>query len=95
MFAIQESIRPSADLRNHYNEISKQCRENNEAIIITVNGRGDTVSLGYEDYRRMKARIELLEVLAEADEDVSKGRIAPMKDTFASLRSILKEKINE
>ena len=51
MLAIQESIRPSADLRNHYNEISKQCRENNEAVIITVNGRGDTVSLSYEEYK--------------------------------------------
>lgn len=56
MQAIQERIRPSADLRNHYNEISKQCRENNEAIIITVNGRGDTVSLGYEEYRRMSSQ---------------------------------------
>ena len=27
MFTLQETIRPSADLRNHYNEISKQCRE--------------------------------------------------------------------
>ena len=52
MYALQETIRPSADLRNHYNEVSKQCRENNEAVIITVNGRGDTVSLGYEEYKR-------------------------------------------
>lgn len=91
MQAVQERIRPSADLRNHYNEISKQCRENNEAVIITVNGRGDTVSLGYDEYRRMKARIELLEVLAEADEDVYAGRVAPMEDTFANLRNVLKE----
>ena len=64
MFAIQEAIRPSADLRNHYNEISKQCREGKEAVIITVNGRGDTVSLSYEEYKNMKSRIELLEILA-------------------------------
>ena len=94
MPALQERIRPSADLRNHYNEISKQCRENNEAVIITVNGRGDTVTLSYEEYKRMKARIELLEILAEAEEDVSEGRVAPMKDTFSDLRAILKEKAN-
>lgn len=94
MQTLQERIRPSADLRNHYNEISKQCREEGEAVIITVNGRGDTVSLGYEEYKRMKARIELLEILAEAEEDISVGRVAPMEDTFSSLRSILKEKIN-
>ena len=91
MLAFQEVIRPSADLRNHYNEISKQCRENKEAVIITVNGRGDTVSLSYEEYKRMKARIELLEILAEADEDVKFGRVAPIKDTFDDLRKLLKE----
>ena len=91
MYALQETIRPSADLRNHYNEISRQCREGNEAVIITVNGRGDTVSLAYEEYKRMKARIELLEILAEADEDVKYGRVAPIKDTFDNLRSILTE----
>ena len=48
MFAQQEVIRPSSDLRNHYNEISRQCREDNEAVIITVNGRGDNVLLAYE-----------------------------------------------
>ena len=93
MLAIQESIRPSADLRNHYNEISKQCRENNEAVIITVNGRGDTVSLSYEEYKRMKARIELLEILAESDEDVKYGRTSPIKDTFDDLRKMLREDV--
>ena len=31
MANLRETIRPSADLRNHYNEISKQCREEKEA----------------------------------------------------------------
>lgn len=92
MFSIQESIRPSADLRNHYSEISKQCRENNEAVIITVNGRGDTVSLSYEEYKRMKSRIELLEILSAAEDDVKNGRVEPIENTFQDLRQILKEK---
>ena len=91
MLSIQESIRPSADLRNHYNERSKQCKENKEAVIITVNGRGDTVSLSYEEYKNMKARIELLEVLAEAEDDVKNGRVAPISDTFDDLRKMFQE----
>lgn len=91
MFSIQETIRPSADLRNHYSEISKQCREGNEAVIITVNGRGDTVSLSYEEYKRMKSRIELLEILAEAEEDVKNKRTAPISETFDDLRQMLQE----
>lgn len=91
MLTLKESIRPSADLRNHYNDISKQCKENKEAVIITVNGRGDTVALSYEEYKNMKARIELLEVLAEAEDDVKNGRVAPVTDTFDDLRKMLKE----
>ena len=91
MLALQETIRPSADLRNHYNDISKQCREGKEAVIITVDGRGDTVSISYEEYKNMKARIELLEILAEAEDDVKNGRTAPISETFADLRAILRE----
>lgn len=86
---LQETIRPSADLRNHYNEISRQCRENNEAVIITVNGRGDTVSMAYEEYKRLKARVELLELLVEAEDDVKNRRVAPIEDTFDELRNLL------
>ena len=91
MLTLQESIRPSADLRNHYAEISKQCKENKEAVIITVNGRGDTVSLSYEEYKNMKARIELLEVLAGAEDDVKNGRVAQITETFDDLRKMLQE----
>lgn len=90
MQSLQESIRPSADLRSHYGEISKLCRENREAVIITVNGRGDTVSLGYEQYQQMKAQIELLELLGAAEDDVRNGKTAPMQSTFDVLRSELK-----
>ena len=91
MMTFRESIRPSADLRNHYNEISRQCRENKEAVVITVNGRGDTVSIAYEEYRRMRARIELLEILAESEEDVKLDRVAPVQETFDDLRRLLTE----
>ncbi len=91
MYALQETIRPSADLRNHYSEISRQCREEKEAVIITVNGRSDTVSLSYEEYKRMKSRIELLEILAEAEDDVKNRRVAPIGETFDDLRQMLRE----
>ena len=91
MYALQETIRPSADLRNHYSERSRQCREGKDAVIITVNGRGDTVSLSYEEYKNMKSRIELLEILTEAEDDVKNGRVAPISDTISDLRAMLQE----
>lgn len=88
-------IRPSSDLRNHYSEISKQCREERTPVIITVNGRGDTAVLGLQDYYQMKAELELLRTLADAEEDVKQGRLAPVSGTFNDLRNELLTRINK
>ena len=89
-------IRPSSDLRNHYSEISRQCREERSPVIITVNGRGDTAVLGLQDYYQMKSELELLRTLAEAEEDAVNGRTAPIQDTFDDIRkSLLARKSNE
>lgn len=87
-------IRPSSDLRNHYNEISKQCREERTPVIITVNGRGDTAVLGLQDYYQMKAELELLRTLSEAEEDVAAGRVAPARQMFSDLRAELMTRKN-
>lgn len=87
-------IRPSADLRNHYNEISKQCREDRTPVIITVNGRGDTAVLGLQDFYQMKAELELLRNLAEAEDDVREGRVEDMQKSFDDIRATLMARKN-
>ena len=51
-------IRPSADLRNKYNEISKICHETNEPVFITKNGYNDLVILSNEKYESMEETVE-------------------------------------
>lgn len=92
---MEADIRPSADLRNHYNEISKQCKETRDAVILTVNGRGDTAILGLQDYYQMKSELELLRTLADAEDDVKNGRVGSMQDSFDELRQSLIKRKNE
>ena len=82
-------IRPSADLRNHYSDISKLCRETRQPVVITVNGRGDTAVLNLQEYRQMSAELTLLRMLADSEEDVRAGRVAPIEDTFNGIRERL------
>lgn len=92
---MEELIRPSADLRNHYAEISKTCKQRRKPVIITVNGRGDTAVLNLQDYRQMQAELELLRTLADSEADVAAGRVAPIADTFRDLRARLSERKGE
>ena len=84
-----QNIRPSAELRNKYNEISTLCKETREPVYITVNGHGDTVILSLEQFNQMQAELELLKMLAESEEDVRNGRVAHVENTFNDIRKKL------
>ena len=44
----------------------------------------------------MKSELELLRTLAEAEDDVANGRVAPMRNTFDDIRkSLLERKSDE
>ena len=51
-------IRPCADLRNNYNEISRICHETNEPMYITRNGTNDLVILSDEAYENLTKNFE-------------------------------------
>lgn len=80
------NIRSSADLRNHYNEISKFCHEYDEPVFITKNGKGDLAVLSMEAYEQMVGRFELYGLLQEGLVDVVQGRVSPAKEALGKLR---------
>ena len=84
-----KTIRLSVGLRNPYSELSKPCRESQRSVYITVNGSDDTVLLGIAEYEQMCSELEFLRMLAEAEDDVWMGRVAPIDDTFSGLRESL------
>lgn len=84
-----ENIRPSAELRNKYNEISNLCKETREPVYITVNGHGNTVILSLEQFNQMQSELELLKMLSESEDDVRNNRVKPVTDTFNDIRNKL------
>ena len=84
-----QNIRPSAELRNKYHEISNICKDTREPVFITVNGHGDTVIINLEVYNQMVAELELLKMLSESEDDVRNGRVAPIENTFNDIRKKL------
>ena len=56
-------IRPCADLRNNYNEISKICHETNKPVFITKNGYNDLVVMSNEAFEKYEE--EMIDRLIE------------------------------
>ena len=84
-----QNIRPSAELRNKYNEISNLCKETREPVFITVNGHGDTVIMNLEEYNQMVTELELLKMLAESENDVMNGMVKPFSESLSDIRKKL------
>lgn len=79
-------IRPSSDLRNHYNEISEFCHRTNQPVYITKNGAGDLVVLSNDDYERLTSpKAELYRQLDEGIESMKEGKGRPAKEVFAEI----------
>ena len=68
------NIRPSAAIRQNYNEIADLCRETAEPIFLTKNGEGDLVVMDIETFNRREKMLKLREELLTVEEDRLAGR---------------------
>lgn len=85
------TIRPSADLRNNYNEISELCHEYSEPVFITKNGAGDLAVMSIETYESLTGKLELYSLIDEGLDQIKQGKIKPMKESIQCIRSRLKQ----
>lgn len=68
------NIRPSAAIRQNYNEIAELCRSTTEPVFLTKNGEGDLVVMDIETYNKREKMILLREELLSVEEDRLSGR---------------------
>ncbi|NBK94171.1 type II toxin-antitoxin system Phd/YefM family antitoxin [bacterium 1XD21-13] len=69
------TIRPSAAIRQNYNEIADICRKTEEPVFLTKNGEGDLVVMDIETFNRREAMLKLREELLAVEEDRLAGRV--------------------
>ena len=81
------TIRPSADLRNNYNEISEYCHKYTEPVFITRNGQGDLAVMSIETYELITGKIELYKLLEEGLADLKKEKGKPANDALMNLKT--------
>lgn len=73
-------IRPSADLRNKYKEISELCKTTGQPVYITVNGREDTAIVDSKIIDELYQTIKLMQEINQGIADVNTGRIMSLED---------------
>ena len=86
------NIRPSAAIRQNYNEIADMCRKTAEPVFLTKNGEGDLVVMDIETYNRREKMLKLREELLAVEEDRMRGSKGySVDEVTAMMRSAIEE----
>lgn len=78
-------IRPSADLRNKYKEISELCKLTQEPVYITVNGKEDTAIVASNVLDELYRTVNLMQKINEGIADINAGRIMSLEEAKKKL----------
>ena len=79
------NIRPSAAIRQNYNEIAELCRKTEEPVFLTKNGEGDLVVMDMETFNRREKMLKLREELLAVEEDRLHGNEGYSVDEVAAM----------
>lgn len=80
------NIRPSADLRNHYKEISNLAKKTKEPVHITVNGKNDVTLIASDEYDLLCETIQLMKDISEGLSDIAAGDTCTIDDIKKDLK---------
>lgn len=86
-------IRPCADLRNNYNEISRICHQTQKPIYITKNGANDLVILSDKAYENIIKEKE--EALEQKVDRLVAEKFEKHYDSFEEFKKDVYEKIDK
>ena len=77
-------IKPSAAIRQGYNEVSALCKRTREPVYLTKNGEGDLVVMDIEAFQQREKMLELREQLVRVEEERLAGREGNSPDDLAA-----------
>ena len=89
------NIKPSASIRNNYNEISELCKKTGEPVYLTKNGKGDLVVMDIEHFSIKESMLKLREQLILAEEDRLNGEKGySLDETMTMMNQSISELLN-
>jgi len=79
-------IKPSASIRNNYNEIASYCKETGEPVYLTKNGEGDLVVMDVTAFENLRRSLEIeAELLKSRHERLGGAKVYTISETLAMM----------
>ena len=89
--SLAKDIRSVTDLKRHTREILDHIHETGRPLVLTVNGRADSVLIDAKVYEKQLKAMNLARLLSEAEAQVATGQSRPARaflDEFKNAHKI-------
>ncbi len=72
--SLTEDVKTVSELKKSLRAVLEQIRKTGRPVVVTVNGKPDAVLIDVETYERKLKALNLVGLLAEAEENIRRGR---------------------
>ncbi len=86
---VDEDIRPLSEFRAAVATFVRQIHETRRPMVLTQRGRGVAVLVDVHEYERMQERLEILEEVYKAEEQIASGEGVAHEDAKTRILSSL------
>jgi prevent-host-death family protein len=85
--SLAEDIRSVTDLKRHTREILDHVHQSGRPVVLTVNGRADSVIIDAKVYEKHLKAMNLGRLLSEAEGQVAGGQTRPARDFLEEFKN--------
>lgn len=92
---LSEVIKPISYLKSHASQIIREVCGSQKTIVITQNGEAKAVIQDIHLYEVIQEGLAMLKILALSNQSLRQGKTKPMEESFAAIRSKMKDASTE
>ena len=92
---LSTAVKPISYLKAHASELIRDINNTRQTLIVTHNGEAKVVVQDIRSYERMQETLALLKILARSKQNIKRGKIKTLSETFTSLEKRIRAFKNE
>ena len=92
---LSTAVKPISYLKAHASELIRDITNTRQTLIVTHNGEAKVVVQDIRSYERMQETLALLKILTRSKQNIKRGKIKTLSETFTSLEKRIRAFKNE
>jgi prevent-host-death family protein len=92
---LSTAVKPISYLKAHASELIRDITNTRQTLVVTQNGEAKVVVQDIRSYERMLETLALLKILTRSKQNIKRGKVKTLEETFASLEKRIRAFKNE